>query len=117
MTDYVGAYTDSKNPYHREALDLAERLRSRATITDGIIRWNSNNCVLFDDAIALARHIGLPVDPIASAQARDIETRQFLAAYRKNSRKPTAEERAEMRAAFGPGKRVVNIITGRVTRT
>jgi len=43
---------------------------------------------------------------------------KFLSEYRKANTGPvSAEQRAEMRAAFGPGQTVVNIITGRRTRT
>ena len=106
------AYTDS------EAQRLAHQLRTEATITQGVVRWNSNNQVPPADIVALAAQIGLPVDVAASTAARDADTTAFLAAYRKGQpRRVSAEQRAEMRAAFGRGAKVVNVITGRVTRT
>lgn len=100
-----------------EAQRVAQELRTEATISQGVIRWNSNNQVPPADCVALAAHIGLPVDVVASTAARDADTSAFLAAYRKRQpRRASAEERAEMRAAFGRGTKVVNVITGRVTR-
>lgn len=104
------AYTDS------EAQRLAHQLRTEATITDGVVRWNSNNQVPPADIVALAPQIGLPVDVAACTVARDADTAAFLTIYRKRPHHVSAEERAEMRAAFGPGTKVVNVITGRVTR-
>jgi len=45
---------------------------------------------------------------------RDRETQAFLAEYRRanKGRKRSAEEIFEMRAAFGPGETVVDVITG-----
>lgn len=118
MTDYVGGYAVAGAMYHQEAHRLADKLRTDATITDGVIRWNSNQQVPPSDCVALAAHIGLPVDVVAACTAaRDIETETFLADYRKRPQQPSVEEIAGMRAAFGPGQRVVNIVTGRVTRT
>ena len=48
----------------------------------------------------------------ATTKAREEETAKALEEYRKNARPATEEELDEMRAAFGKGKTVVNIITG-----
>ena len=115
---YTDAYDGKGHSFQiTEAQRLAQQLRNEATITQGVLRWNSNNQVPFPDCIALAAHIGLPVDVAASNAARDADTDVFLAAYRKRQpRRVSAEQRAEMRAAFGPGAKVVNVVTGRVTR-
>ena len=114
---YTDAYDGKGHSFQiTEAQRLAQQLRNEATITKGVLRWNSNNQVPFPDCIALAAHIGLPVDVAASNAARDADTDAFLTAYRKRPRRVSSEERAEMRAAFGRGAKVVNVITGRVTR-
>ena len=51
------------------------------------------------------------VDEEATKAARAEEVSRSLEAYRKNHR-TSKEEKAEMRAAFGTGNTVVNIITG-----
>ena len=119
MGDYTRAYDGEGYGFVvADAKRLADKLRTEATITAGVIRWNSNNAVPPDDCVALASHIGLPVDVAACDAARDADTTAFLTEYRKQQsrRRVSAEERAEMRAAFGPGARVINVITGRVTR-
>ena len=44
--------------------------------------------------------------------AREDEVTRSLAEYRRNARPASAEELHEMRAAFGEGQTVVNILTG-----
>ena len=48
----------------------------------------------------------------ATMVARENEVSRSLAEYRRNARPASAEERNEMRAAFGEGQTVVNILTG-----
>lgn len=118
MTDYITAWKNPRSPYHREACKLVNDLWHGQTLREGrVIRWASNNRVPPSDVIALAVAAGIDVDPAACDAARSAEMDAFLAVYRANHQRPTAEERFEMRAAFGPGQTVVNMITGRRTRT
>lgn len=90
---------------------------SNAYTDDGRVwRWASNNAVVPLDAAA---DYGIPVDAAAQAAARDAELTAFVASYKaaRKNRRPSAEERYELRAAFGPGQTVVNILTGERTRT
>jgi len=116
MTDYVEAYQGKGSHWAvGDAVRLAEKLRTEATVTDGVIRWNSNERVPPEDCVALAVHIGLPVDLDATNEARTKETSDFLADYRRRekTRVRSPEELAEMRAEFGRGAAVVNVLTGR----
>lgn len=124
MTDYVAAYMNSMSHYNGEAIRLAASIRNDATITDGVIRWNSNGRVPPMDVVAFAAHLNTigslhqTVSVDASAAARDAETSAFLAEYRAaRANGPTAEERFEARAAFGPGVDLVDVVTGRKWRT
>lgn len=101
----------------REFERLAAKLPVDATIRDGVIRWNSNDRVPPSEVVAVAVKIGLPVDEAKSTAARNAEQAAFLAEYRANYKGPSAEERFEARAAFGPGHELVNIITGHKWRT
>lgn len=114
MTDYVKAIADITNPYFNEASRLAENLRKEATINDGVIRWNSNDRVPPADCVALAVYLEMPVDVAKCDTVRDAEMTAFLEAYRKvrANRPISEEERAEARAAHGPGVTIVNAITG-----
>jgi hypothetical protein len=81
----------------------------------GIRRWNSNDQVPPTDCL---KEMGITGPELARMEAvRDQELDAFLAEYRANQKEPTSEELCEMRAAFGPGARVVNVFTGRVTTT
>ena len=90
---------------------------SDAYTDNGLVwRWVSNNAVCPLDAAA---EYGIPVDAAAQAAARDAELTAFVASYKaaRKNRRPSAEERFELRAAFGRGRTVVNILTGERTRT
>lgn len=100
--------------------EQAERLRKEfvdptkvSTDTDGVIRWRTNNAII---SPALFRDDAFVVCPPAQVAAYEKDAQEFLAAYRRADPKPDAEQMAEMRAEFGPGKVVVNMITGRRTR-
>ena len=85
---------------------------------DGAYRWKSNGSVPNADMILTWLALGYITADEAerSVEAREADTTTFLKAYRKNPPKVTAEERAEMRAAFGEGETVVNILTGKKIR-
>jgi hypothetical protein len=118
MTDYIRAYNGEGLAFEQDsARQTAGWLRDRATITNGIIRWNSNQQVPPVECVALAVHIGLPVDIAACNRLRAAETTAFLTAYRKRRRPPSAEERFEIRANFGSRSSVVDVVTGQVIRT
>lgn len=121
--NYASDLADVRSPYHREASRLALELAdpAHAYIVDGVIRWRSNNSVPPADCVALALHIGQPVDVAACDRARDTETRAFILAYRKRQAERTpeqvAEQRAEARVAMGPGCDMVNLFTGETFKT
>jgi hypothetical protein len=74
-------------------------------------RWNTNNrpCPLH-----ACKDYGIPCDPEAQQAAIDTHMDAFIAEYRATQPAvPSLEEQHEMRAAFGPGKEIVDVITGR----
>lgn len=86
---------------------------------DGVGRWSTNGRVIFDDMAALFIALGLGegLDLAATREAHDTETRQFIEQYRASQpAEASPEELAEMRAAFGPGETVIDVISGRVTQ-
>ena len=80
--------------------------------SEGAVRWYSNDSVLFDDTFREA-FVRCP-NPAAQGRERAKQVTEQMAAYRRanKGRKRTAEEMFEMRAAFGPGETVVDVITG-----
>ena len=86
---------------------------------DGIGRWTTNGHAIPDDCAAMFAAFGLApgLDVAATVAANEAETREAIERYRTSQpARPSAEEVAEMRAAFGSGAEVVNVITGRVTK-
>ena len=77
-------------------------------------RWASNDAVCPLDA---CEEYGIPCDVVEQEATRIRELDQFLAVYRANHRGPSAEQRAEARAAHGPGVRLVDVITGHAWTT
>lgn len=79
----------------------------------GVIRWRSN-----DQVPPTACLIKMGVHGAELARMEDVRDREltaFLEEYRaQQPAEPTDEERFEMRAAFGIGARIVNVLTGRV---
>ena len=96
-----------------------ELARVKADLEAGKITIDGNgvarNCigrVLMDDMLEKVLHITDKASAEATRAARQAENEAFLEEYRKNYEGPTEEEKAEMRAAFGEGETVVDIITG-----
>lgn len=96
---------------------LAEQFES-ATVKGGVVRWNSNNNVPFEDMLTDFAEAGfIPFVTVGtSLEAREVDNKAFFAEYRKAQANRTeeqiAEQRFEARAAMGPGVEMVNIFTG-----
>ena len=105
--------------WKRNAQQEIEKMSQRALDgeiffgADGVCRWKSNNRVLpaeCREQLSYSPYRGL-FDEQACKVADEAETAEALAAYRAGHR-TTEEERMEMRAAFGIGTTVVDIISG-----
>lgn len=78
---------------------------------DGVAR----NCIgraLMDDLLEKLLLVTDKADSAATRAAREAEVKADLESYRAARRAPSAEEMAEMRAAFGEGATVVDVLTG-----
>lgn len=115
MTDYIRQMTNPRFPFEKaEAERLLDQLQTGSTVTDGVLRWESNGSVPPADVVDFAEWIGMPINVLKTTKARDEDTRRMIAEYREARKNgPTAKERAEARAAHGPGVELVDIITGR----
>lgn len=86
------------------------------TNANGGAFWNSNGNYLPADCAEILSHTYFPFSLEETNRARKAQNEAFLENYRRNAQPVSAEERAEMRAAFGIGTTVVNVITGQRTR-
>ena len=113
-----GAYW--KSSAEKEIRKMEERQMNGEIFfgADGVVRWTSNNRVMPKDCREILSHTAYRdlFSEEASRAAEDAETAAFLESYRKNYTGPSEEEKAEMRAAFGTGSTVVDVITGKRIR-
>jgi len=102
--------------YTREAAHIRKTFFQDTTFTDGVYRWQSNGAVPPADVLDCVADL-IPAAVLEHCTGvRDRETQEFLAAYRQNAQEPNAEQLADLRAAFGPGAEVVNVVTGKKIR-
>lgn len=89
------------------------------SLSNGIVRWNSNNRIPPDDILLAMMQDGILTETEfhANVKLSHAETQVFINEYIKSRENMTADERAEerfeLRAAFGPGVKVTNIFTGK----
>ena len=79
---------------------------------DGVAR-NCIGRVLMDDMLEKLAMVTNEVDIESTREARSEEVSRELKVYRASRRERSKEERWEMRAAFGEGATVIDVISGR----
>ena len=110
LSGNLGAFwkKQAEQELQRVAADLEA---GEITIDENGVARNCIGRALMDDMIEKLGYITDKVDAEATRAARAEANAAFIEDYRKNH-KPSAEELNEMRAAFGPGSTVVDIISG-----
>ena len=111
ITGTLGAYWKSSAEKELDELrrDLAN---GQITIDENGIARNCIGRVLMADLLEKLALVTDKADVAATNAAREAEVAKELESYRANKKPYTAEELAEMRAAFGPGTTVVDVLTG-----
>lgn len=95
--------------------DLAE---GRITIDNNGVAYNCIGRVLMDDLAEIVEYINPEgFSREATKAAREEEVHHEIEEYRRNPPKMTEEDLMEMRNAFGPGEKVVDIFSGKVYYT
>lgn len=80
---------------------------------DGAAKWTSSGNYLPEDVVEKLVFGGADFfSPEATAVKRDYQDKAFLEEYRSRKHTHTAEELSEMRAAFGEGTTVVDVLSG-----
>lgn len=111
ITGVLGDYW--KKDATKRVQDYVEEAKMKADVdSNGAIRWKNNGNYLMDDYCEVLEYAGYPFSREATKAARDAQVAQQLAAYRANPPMMTDEYIAEMRAAFGSGTSVVDVISG-----
>ena len=102
----------------RQLQSTFDAVETKVLYDGDVLRWDSNGNCPMDDFMDTSLRAGLVTRKQydATTKARYEEVQKFLEEYRANPPQPTEEEIYEMRAAFGEGAEVVNIITGQKTK-
>ena len=82
MTDYSKAFRNTSAPYHAEAVRLSSQFTTDATVTDGIVRWNSNGRVPPTDVLDFWAYLGYEFAYWGSVNAQKADLDDFLSDYR-----------------------------------
>ena len=90
----------------------AELANGEITIDENGVARNCIGRVLMSDMLEKLTYVTDKVNAENTKAARDEEVSRELEEYRRNYKGPSEEELLEMRAAFGAGTEVVDIITG-----
>lgn len=110
----ANAFTVTKTTEYPQA-GRTDRSASTVLLHDGVLTWKKNGSVLMADVIADEHLENVPgYDAVKHGAARETQTSAVIASYRAARAKQgySALELAEMRAAFGPGETIVDVITG-----
>ena len=111
LSGALGAFW--KKEAEKELARIEKDLESgKITIDEKGIARNSIGRILMSDLAEKVSYITDRIDLEATKEARSEAVSQELTALRNNARPATEEEKDEMRAAFGKGQTVVNILTG-----
>ena len=111
LSGALGAFW--KKEAEKELARIEKDLESgKITIDEKGIARNSIGRVLMSDMAEKVSYITDRIDLEATKEARSEAVSQELTALKNNARPATEEEKDEMRAAFGKGQTVVNILTG-----
>lgn len=121
MTRFQQELSGSLGPFWKQEAEK-ELARVKADLESGLITIDGNGIarnriarVLMADMLEkllLVTDKADKADKAATTAAREAEVSKELTAYRETKQSTSAEELAEMRATFGKGARVVNILTG-----
>jgi len=79
-----------------------------------VVRWISNDRIPFEDMLETFVSLGYisQLEQQSSLAHREIEDGTAIKSYRENFKGYDSETLAEIRAAFGAGVNVVNVLTG-----
>lgn len=115
LSGALGAYW--KKEAEKELSNIRKDLdEGRITIDEFGVARNCIGRILHDDMLEKVAMVSDKVNVDATREARDEETAKVIEAYRASYTGPSEEELFEMRAAYGKGTTVVDVITGKKIR-
>ena len=118
MTRFARELSGSLGTYRKSSAEKeldevrADFETGKITVDENGVARNRIGRILMSDLLEKLTYITDKVDVEATKAAREAETDTFLESYRKANHRRSNEELNEMRATFGTGTTVVDIITG-----
>ena len=113
LSGALGAYwQDSARKEIAKMQERADNDEIRTNIGGGAF-WSKSGNYLPADCAEILSYTDFPFSLEETSRAREAQTAAFLENYRRSCSDPSEEEKAEMRAAFGTGTAVVDIISGK----
>ena len=118
MTRFARELSGSLGTYRKASAEKeldqvrADFEAGKITVDENGVARNRIGRILMSDLLEKLTYITDKVDVEATKAAREAETDAFLESYRKANHRRSNEELNEMRATFGTGTTVVDIITG-----
>ena len=112
LSGKLGAYWQAEAM--KEVAKMQERVDNdeiRTNMNGGAF-WNESGNYVPDHIIELLEYTDFPFSPEETRRAREAQQDIILENYRRNYQGPSEEELIEMRAAFGTGTTIVDVITG-----
>ena len=80
--------------------------------SDGAAYWANSGNYLPSDCVEILGYTNCKFSREATAKAREKQLDEAVEIYRRNYRGPSEEELIEIRAVFGEGETIVDVITG-----
>lgn len=106
-----------KRHAEEEVVKIVEEYENGELLIDefGVAYWASNNRAIPQECVEKAIYGGLPVNAELTRELELNQMEKSLAEYRERMKNHvyTEEELGEMRNAFGEGKVIVDVITGK----
>ena len=112
LSGALGAYwkKEAEKELERVSQDIKD---GNITIDENGVARNCKGRALQSDMLEKVLMVSDTVNVEATRAARDEETAKVIEAYRASYTGPSEEELFEMRAAFGTGTTVVDVLTGK----
>lgn len=117
MNRYIeGLRYPENHPFRSDAERLLNGFHTDINIKDGIIRWKSNDNIPPKEILEFWKYIGFAFNYNDCITLQERETQAFLNNYSQNRKSQSEGELDEMRAAFGSGKKIIDVVTGKVIK-
>lgn len=97
----------------KELAKIAKEIENgEITFDENGVAYNCIGRILMDDMAEKVAHVDSRINLKATEEARLEEAEKFFAKYRGTKRTRSEEEMAEMRATYGRGTKMVDLLTG-----